>query len=178
PNQSSNTTKPVCILGFTYSSTSMKCEKNTNAYQSTANKAYAYTSALKFGPDPQEEDKCLNFAGIQTFQPANSYQSGGGNCACVSGFQYNYLSGDSASCNYVPQEVVVNISGGTQAVCPPGKRIVSQSLQCFEGGCSIMFNNGPNTSLSYSFYNNSYAYGISDCVMYPNVAIYGSITCK
>ena len=98
PNKVSNTAKPVCISGFTYSSTTTKCEKNTIASQFTANKAYAYMGGLKFGPDPQEEDKCFNFPETQTFQPANSYPSGGGNCACNSGFQYNGLSGDSASC--------------------------------------------------------------------------------
>jgi hypothetical protein len=176
--QSSNNAKPVCISGFSYSSTTAKCEQNTIASQFTANKAYAYMGGLKFGSDPQEEDKCLNFTGTQTVQPANSYQSGGGNCACNSGFQYNVLSGDSASCNYFPQEVVINVNGNTQVVCPPGKKIISHSLQCFEGGCSVMFNNGTNTSLSYSFNNNSYAYGISDCIISPYVTIYGNITCK
>jgi hypothetical protein len=55
PNQASNTAKPVCISGYAYSSTSMKCEQNTNASQSTTNKTYAYMSSLRFGPNPQEE---------------------------------------------------------------------------------------------------------------------------
>jgi hypothetical protein len=99
PNQASNTAKPVCISGYAYSSASMKCEQNTIASQFTKYKAYAYMSDLRFGPNPQEEDKCLNFAGYQASQPANSYQSGGGNCACNSGYVYNGLADGSAGCN-------------------------------------------------------------------------------
>jgi hypothetical protein len=101
---------------------------------------------LRFGPNPQEEDKCLNFAGTQTFQPANSYQSGGGNCACNSGFQYNGLSGDSASCNYVPQDVTVTVSFDQYRVgieCPSGKRIINTyNLQVEQTGAC-----GPNAWL-------------------------------
>jgi hypothetical protein len=122
PNQSSNTAKPICIPGYAYSFTSMKCEQNTIASQFTTNKAFAYISGLRFGPNPQEEDICLNFAGTQTFQPANSYQSGGGNCDCNSDFQYNGLSDNNASCDYVPQVIDVNDT------CPPGKYI--DSIDC------------------------------------------------
>jgi hypothetical protein len=60
PNQVSNTAKPVCISGFTYSSTSMKCEQINNASTYNSNKSYAYMGALRFGPNPQEEYKCLS----------------------------------------------------------------------------------------------------------------------
>ena len=55
PNQVSNTAKPVCISGFTYSSTSMKCEQINNASTYNTNKTYAYISGLKFGPNPVED---------------------------------------------------------------------------------------------------------------------------
>jgi hypothetical protein len=162
PNKVSNTAKPVCISGFTYSSTSMKCEKNTIASQFTANKAYAYMGGLKFGPNPQEEDKCLNFSGTQTVQPANSYQSGGGNCACNSGFEYNNLSGDSASCNLafnvndrkdpicnsVPK---IHRTGGYEGYnvsmncsCPSGYKFQNQQI------CSIFNFNGTDSGYSES----------------------------
>ena len=56
PNKVSNNAKPVCISGFTYSSTTAKCEQNTIASQFTANKAYAYMGGLKFGSDPVNEE--------------------------------------------------------------------------------------------------------------------------
>jgi hypothetical protein len=58
PNKSSNNAKPVCISGFTYSSTSMKCEQINNASTYNSNKTYTYMGALRFGPDPQEQ--CLS----------------------------------------------------------------------------------------------------------------------
>jgi hypothetical protein len=62
PNQVSNTTKPVCISGFTYSSTSMKCEQINNASTYSSYKQYQYLSGLRFGPNPQEESNssCSN----------------------------------------------------------------------------------------------------------------------
>ncbi len=56
PNQVSNTTKPVCISGFTYSSTSMKCEQITIASQFTKYKDYEFTGGLNFGSDPVNEE--------------------------------------------------------------------------------------------------------------------------
>jgi hypothetical protein len=154
PNQASNTAKPVCISGYTYSSTSMKCEQNKIASQFTANKTYAYASALRFGPDPQEEDKCLNFPGTQTFQPANSYQSGGGNCACNSGFQYNGLSDNNASCNYVPQDVVIDING----TCPPGKYVDSFNYECIQYPEFDYYGYWGCDALAGVFEDNSYIY--------------------
>jgi hypothetical protein len=62
PNQVSNTAKPVCISGFTYSSTSMKCEQINNASTYNSNKTYAYLSALKFGHNP-----------VQLYSPTVNY---------------------------------------------------------------------------------------------------------
>jgi hypothetical protein len=55
PNQVSNITKPVCISGFTYSSTSMKCEQITIASQFTKYKGYEFTGGLRFGNNPVEQ---------------------------------------------------------------------------------------------------------------------------
>jgi hypothetical protein len=60
PNQVSNTTKPVCISGFTYSSTSMKCEQITIASQFTKYKGYEFTGGLRFGNNPVEQYSCPN----------------------------------------------------------------------------------------------------------------------
>jgi hypothetical protein len=178
PNQVSNNAKPVCISGFTYSSTSMKCEKNTIASQFTANKAYAYMGGLKLGSDPQEEDKCLNFTGTQTVQPANSYQSGGGNCACNSGFEYNNLSDSNASCNYVPKVYIENIiykninsvfttddTGygsyiGGDSSCPSGYKVINKVYSVSTSSYSYS---------CYSDYENIY------CNYFPGYS--GVVTC-
>jgi hypothetical protein len=55
PKQSSNNAKPVCISGFAYSSTSMKCEQNTIASQFTKYKDYGFTGGLRFGNNPVEQ---------------------------------------------------------------------------------------------------------------------------
>jgi hypothetical protein len=176
-NSTNDTSRPICITGYTYNSSFNQCQKTTPYNSQTANKTYTFISGLSFGKDPYENDMCLNVSGIQYSVPANAIASNG-NCSCNSDYVYNGLTDGSAGCNYVPREVVINIDGNSEVVCPPGKKIVSNSLQCFEGGCSIMFNDGENTTLSYDFYNNSYAYGISDCILSPYVAIYGNITCK
>ncbi len=145
PNKVSNAAKPVCISGFAYSSTTAKCEKNTIASQFTANKAYAYMGALKLGPNPQEEDKCLNFSGTQTAQPANSYQSGGGNCACNSGFQYNNLSGDSASCLSECESQVVTqhyLNNGNPVTCPNNGYVIGYNGHDFYAYLGKLGNNG------------------------------------
>jgi hypothetical protein len=55
PKQSSNNAKPVCISGFTYSSTSMKCEQIIIASQFTKYKDYEFTGGLRFGNNPVEQ---------------------------------------------------------------------------------------------------------------------------
>ena len=152
----------------------MKCEQITIASQFTANKAYAYMGGLKFGSNPQEADKCLNFTGTQTVQPANSYQSGGGNCACNSGFQYNNLSGNSASCNYVPQDINVTIPCNQQLysiaiLCPSGKKIIStNNLEALPTGACM--------SDAMLVFTESSVYGMSSggCPAY----VCGTITCR
>jgi hypothetical protein len=128
PKQSSNNTKPVCILGFTYSSTTAKCEKNTIASQFTANKDYNYVGALKLGSNPQEEDKCLNFSGTQTVQPANSYQSGGGNCACNSGYNY-----DGYNCSVIINAQCGSSNGQYFSSTPTGNYCLSGSFSGISG---------------------------------------------
>jgi hypothetical protein len=106
----------------------MKCEQNTISSQSTTNKTYTYMSSLRFGPNPQEEDMCLNFAGIQTFQPANSYQSGGGNCACNSGYNY-----DGYNCSVIINGQCGSSNGQYFSSTPTGNYCSSGSFSGISG---------------------------------------------
>jgi hypothetical protein len=108
PNQVTNTAKPVCISGFNYSSTSMKCEQINNASTYSSYKQYQYLSGLRFGPNPQEADFCSNYSGTQTSCPLGNNCSGG-YCGCKPGYQ----QANGNECAYCPQFTAFNKATNT-----------------------------------------------------------------
>jgi hypothetical protein len=151
-NSTNDTSRPICITGYTYNSSVNKCQKTTPYNSQTTNKTYTFVNNLSFGKDPYENDMCLNISGIQYAVPANATASSG-NCSCDSGYVYNGLTDSNAAC-LLKTNGACGASNGQSLVSAPVVGLCSSGIQSGVSGsgpwswsCSGS-NGGTNVSCS------------------------------
>ncbi len=110
----SDTTRPICINGFTYESATNKCSKTVNANTTAVDKQYAYQNALVFGTVRE-----IVNGSCGTAKNTYSYTQPSGSALCSSGNN----SGVSLSNNTWTWSCAGTYTGSTDYSCLTYKKV-------------------------------------------------------